>query len=119
VEQVILNLVRNGLEAMGDTEKSHRELTVRTGVVDDEVHVSVADRGPGLSADALQRVFQPFFTTKSHGMGLGLSISRSIIDAHGGRLWAVNQPGGGAVFQFSLPLVRGDVHEHRTDCVRC
>ncbi len=120
VQQVVLNLVRNGLEAMSDTKESDRVITIRTSVVDDEVLVAVSDRGSGVSAETLQNLFQPFFTTKATGMGLGLSISRSIIDAHGGRLWAANNPEGGATFQFTLPLVHGEAsNEQRTDRVCC
>ncbi len=116
IEQVMVNLVRNGLEAMVNNKPNNRVLTIRTSVTDGEVHLTVADRGPGLSEDTLKRLFEPFYTTKTHGMGLGLSISRSIIDAHGGRLWASNHPNGGAVFEFTLPLVPGEV---KSPCASC
>jgi PAS domain S-box-containing protein len=122
VQQVVLNLVRNGLEAMMGNKPGNRVLTIRTWRAGQTVHVSVADRGTGVSAGALKNLFQPFYTTKPHGMGLGLSISRTIIDAHGGRLWAANEPEGGAVFQFTLPHVlnNGEAEdEQRTDRVRC
>ena len=106
IQQVILNLVRNGLEAMVEKETSERVLTIRTSVAEHEVVIAVTDRGPGLGPDALRRVFEPFFTTKPNGMGLGLSISRSIVDAQGGRLWVENNRAGGATFQLTLPLTR-------------
>ncbi len=120
IQQVILNLVRNGLEAMVEKETSERVLTIRTCVAEHEVVVAVTDRGPGLAPDALRRVFEPFFTTKPQGMGLGLSISRSIVNAHGGRLWAENNPADGATFHLTLPLIRAQVtRENRADGVRC
>jgi signal transduction histidine kinase len=69
------------------------------------VEISVSDTGPGIQSDALTRVFEPFFTTKAGGMGMGLSVSRMIVEAHGGRIWAENQGGGGAVFRLLLPAV--------------
>jgi len=118
IQQVILNLVRNGLQVMVEKETSERVLTIRTSVAEHEVVVAVTDRGPGLGPDALRKVFEPFFTTKPHGMGLGLSISRSIVDAHGGRLWAENNPAGGATFHLTLPLIRAQAGcENRADGV--
>ena len=102
IQQVVLNLVRNGMEALAATER--RELTIRTAYVDGElIEVAVSDTGPGLSRDVASQLFQPFVTTKAKGMGLGLSISRSIIEAHGGRLQAVPNPEGGLSFRFELP----------------
>jgi two-component system sensor kinase FixL len=102
IQQVVLNLVRNGMEALATTER--RELTIRTAHVDGElIEVAVSDTGPGLSRDVASQLFQPFVTTKAKGMGLGLSISRSIIEAHGGRLQAVPNPEGGVTFRFELP----------------
>jgi signal transduction histidine kinase len=72
----------------------------------DSVGISIADCGPGIPSDNLKQVFEPFFTTKEHGMGMGLSISRTIIEAHGGRIWAENQSGGGAIFHLRLPLAK-------------
>jgi two-component system sensor histidine kinase TtrS len=105
IEQVILNLVRNGLEAMRDGAPDGKELLIRTSAdgSSGEVSVAVRDAGRGLSADELDRVFEAFYTTKAGGMGMGLSISRSIIEAHGGRLWAAENPGGGTTFRFALP----------------
>ena len=104
IEQVIMNLVRNGLEAMEDMPKEERLLGVRTLRHGDEmVLVEVCDRGEGIHADNLEKVFEPFFTTKPEGMGMGLSISRSIVQAHGGSLWASTIPDQGCTFHFTLP----------------
>ncbi len=102
IQQVVFNLVRNALEA---TEgRTPREIVVATrAATDAELEVSVADTGPGIGGDP-EAVFQPFATTKTTGMGLGLSICRAIVEAHGGRLWAEPRPGGGAVFRFILPI---------------
>ena len=103
IEQVILNLVRNAVDAMREVE-GRRELDIRTAAVgDDAVELSVRDSGPGLSAALLEHIFEPFFSTKSAGLGMGLSISRTIIEAHQGRLWATSSVGGGANFHFTLP----------------
>ena len=104
LQQVVLNLILNAVEAMSTVEAGPRELVISTeqsqtgGVL-----VSVRDSGPGIEPDHLDDVFQAFYTTKSSGVGMGLSISRSIIDAHGGRLWADMNASRGAVFRFSLP----------------
>lgn len=104
VQQVALNLIRNAVEAMHDAPR--RELVVGARLADDEmVEIWVSDTGTGISADAAEQLFQPFFTTKSEGMGVGLSISRTIIEAHGGRIWVEANPGGGTVFRFTLPAV--------------
>ncbi len=103
IQQVVLNLVRNGIEAMGASEV--RKLSVKTAEVSgDAIEVSVSDTGSGLSDEARAHLFQPFFTTKANGMGIGLSICRSIVQAHGGRLWAEANPGGGTVFSFTVPI---------------
>ena len=104
LQQVVLNLILNAVEAMSSVEAGPRELLIsteqtRTG----GVLVSVRDSGPGIDPDHLDRVFEAFYTTKSSGVGMGLSICRSIIDAHGGRLWADANAPRGAVFQFTLP----------------
>ncbi len=104
LQQVILNLIRNGLESMDESEEVPRELLVRTAVHESGgVVVSVRDRGVGLPAGDSARLFEPFFTTKSSGLGMGLSISRSIIEAHNGRLWATANSDGGTTFHFTLP----------------
>jgi C4-dicarboxylate-specific signal transduction histidine kinase len=104
VQQVVLNLILNAVEAMSLVKKGRRELTISTerhqagGIL-----VAVRDSGPGLDPSHLERVFDAFYTTKSSGMGMGLSICRSIIDAHRGRLWAEANEPRGAIFQFTLP----------------
>jgi C4-dicarboxylate-specific signal transduction histidine kinase len=103
LQQVILNLLLNAVEAMGSTEAGARELLISTEQDHTGVLVAVRDSGPGLDPTHLERVFDAFYTTKSSGMGMGLSICRSIIDAHGGRLWAEANEPRGAIFQFTLP----------------
>ena len=104
VEQVVLNLVRNAIEAMHDAETETRELRIHTCLDhEDRVRLVISDTGPGLDNEALGHIFKPFVTTKPEGVGIGLSISRSIIERHGGRLWAESTPGQGAVFSFTLP----------------
>lgn len=106
IEQVLLNLVRNAAEAMDDTPPSKRRLVIRTFQdADGCAGVAVSDAGSGVPADYVERLFEPYFTTKPDGTGMGLAICRSTIDAHGGRIWASNNPGGGATFQFILPPV--------------
>jgi C4-dicarboxylate-specific signal transduction histidine kinase len=108
LQQVLLNLVMNACEAMSGSEPGVRTLTLRTQrTADGGVQLSVSDNGPGVPADRLDRLFEPFFTTKQQGLGLGLSISRSIVSAHGGRLWAENNSGLGATFHLALPPVAG------------
>src|SRR5499426_3711334 len=103
VQQVILNLILNAVEAMDSIEAGPRELLVRTERAQTAVLVAVGDSGPGIDPEHLERVFESFYTTKSSGTGMGLSICRSIIDAHGGRLWAEANEPRGTVFQFTLP----------------
>jgi signal transduction histidine kinase len=102
LQQVLLNLITNAIDSMAAKDGA-RVLCVRTEVHDDGVFVSVADTGTGIGSQDLERIFNPLFTTKSGGMGMGLPICRSIIEAHDGRLWAVPNEPEGAVFQFSLP----------------
>jgi signal transduction histidine kinase len=102
IQQVIVNLIRNAVEAMVDREP--REVTLTTRALDDEtIEIAVADIGPGIPDDIADRLFNPFVSSKHDGMGLGLSISRSIIEAHDGQLIAALNPGGGTVFRFTLP----------------
>jgi len=109
LQQVVLNLLLNAVEAMGSREAGERELLISTEQDHRGVLVAVRDSGPGIDPTHLERVFRAFYTTKSSGVGMGLSICRSIIDAHGGRLWAdVNKPRG-AVFQFTLPGAENEV----------
>jgi C4-dicarboxylate-specific signal transduction histidine kinase len=104
LQQVLLNLVANACHAMADGAASSRRLVVRTNVaVGDGVHVTVSDRGSGVPADDLERIFEPFVTSRGDGMGLGLAVCRTIIRAHGGTLWAENNAEGGASFHFVLP----------------
>jgi C4-dicarboxylate-specific signal transduction histidine kinase len=105
VVQVIVNLLRNGLDAMIATELAQRKLSVRTSMsAGGEIEVAVSDTGRGLPADKTEQVFTPFFTTKSDGMGLGLAISRMIIEAHGGHLWLTSNQKRGVTFRFTLPV---------------
>jgi two-component system, LuxR family, sensor kinase FixL len=105
LQQVLLNLLLNSFDAMTDTATSKREILVRVERDGPRyLRVSVQDRGVGLSRENLNRVFEPFYTTKCNGLGMGLSISRSIIEAHGGQIWARNNPDCGATFFFKLPI---------------
>jgi C4-dicarboxylate-specific signal transduction histidine kinase len=105
LQQVVLNLVINGIEAMSEVEGRERELIIRTEALDGgEVRVAVEDRGKGVGEDTMTRLFEPFFTTKPQGVGMGLSVSRSIIEAHCGRLWVESVPRQGSTFYFILPI---------------
>jgi two-component system sensor kinase FixL len=106
IQQVVLNLLRNALEAMGGCPR--RELRVETRPVGaTQLEVIISDTGPGLPEALRDRLFTPFVTTKSEGMGIGLSICRSIIEAHGGAIWATSSPAGGAAFHITLPVPSG------------
>jgi len=103
LQQVLMNLMINGIEAMKDVDGTH-ELAIRSQLTEnEEVVVSVADSGVGLPPKQTEQIFNAFFTTKPHGTGMGLRISRSIIESHGGRLWAAENSSRGASFSFSLP----------------
>jgi len=102
LQQVFMNLMLNGFDAIKESNRGD-ELTIRSEVSDGQLLISVRDTGPGLPPDQAERVFDPFFTTKGNGTGMGLPISRSIIESHGGRLWATGVSGMGATFQFTLP----------------
>jgi PAS domain S-box-containing protein len=105
LQQVLLNLILNGMDAMGEVPAEARRLTVRARQADaGTIEVAVTDAGHGVSAEKFARLFEPFFTTKPNGMGLGLPISSTIIEAHGGRIWAENSPAG-ATFFFTVPVV--------------
>jgi C4-dicarboxylate-specific signal transduction histidine kinase len=104
LQQVILNLMMNGIESMTVVDARQRHLVIRSVAQEgDQVCVSVEDSGVGVNAEVMPRLFEPFFTTRSQGIGMGLAISRSIVEAHGGRLWAESKVDHGSVFQFALP----------------
>jgi PAS domain S-box-containing protein len=104
IQQVVLNLIINAVEAMGQMSNDRRELQISTEAEADRVIVAVRDTGPGLAEDAIERAFEAFYTTKSTGLGMGLSICRSIVEDHGGRLWATANVPKGAAFQFTVPI---------------
>ena len=107
IQQVILNLVANGMDAVSDCAPGERQLMIQAfsaGKFD--VEVMVSDNGPGIPKEALQHIFETFYTTKASGTGLGLSIARTIVENYGGRIWAENRDAGGAVFRFVLPLAQ-------------
>jgi C4-dicarboxylate-specific signal transduction histidine kinase len=106
LQQVILNLVVNGIDAMTDTPEENRIISIRTSRVENFAQLSVSDRGPGIPEDKLKEIFEPFFTSKAGGMGMGLSIARTIIEAHHGLISAKNRDHGGATFRIRLPLVQ-------------
>ncbi len=103
LQQVLINLLLNAMDAMENNQPERRLVTVSARTAGARVEVTVADNGPGIAADKIQQVFEPFFSSKPHGLGMGLAISRGIIEAHGGRLWARNTETSGAIFTFSLP----------------
>ncbi len=107
LQQVVINLLMNGIQAMDGVTERARALSIETASSADGVVVTVSDNGPGIAAENLVRLFDAFFSTKSDGMGMGLSICRSIVEAHGGRIWATNREGTGASFHFSLPAFEG------------
>jgi C4-dicarboxylate-specific signal transduction histidine kinase len=103
LQQVVLNLIMNAIDAMTMVTDRQRKVIIRSARRPDGVLIQVQDSGAGLDAELVERVFEPFFTTKPQGIGMGLSIGRSIVEAHGGRLWAMSGSSQGAVFQFILP----------------
>ena len=107
LKQVVLNLVINGLDAVADRPVGDRSVIVSTSIADGRVQLSVRDNGPGLGEPDLARVFEPFYTTKAHGLGMGLPICRTIVEAHGGEIRAGNAPGGGAAFRCDFPIAAG------------
>jgi signal transduction histidine kinase len=107
LQQVILNLVMNGMEAIRNAASGERKITGRTTLVDGvSAEVAIEDSGPGIAPDKAQQMFEPFFTTKNTGMGMGLSIARTIVASHRGRIWAANRREGGAVLRFTVPLAK-------------
>jgi signal transduction histidine kinase len=110
LQQVIVNLVTNAIEALSASRRSPRIIRVSTDSKENgEILTIVEDSGSGIELQVLDRIFDPMFTTKPEGMGLGLSICRSIVEGHGGRLWVSPNPAGGSIFQFSIPDARAAV----------
>ena len=108
IQQVLVNLVTNAFDAMRQTPPNQRKVEISTaGDGDGKVHLSVRDHGTGIRTEAHDRLFDQFFTTKEHGLGMGLAIVRSIVEAHGGQIDAENAADGGARFYFTLPVTRG------------
>jgi two-component system sensor kinase FixL len=105
IQQVILNLMRNAIDAMTDTPRKSL-VVAAVPAPDDMVEISVSDTGPGISPEVADQLFQPFITTKKQGMGVGLSISRTIVESHGGRIWVESNEDGGAMFRFTLPAAK-------------
>jgi signal transduction histidine kinase len=105
IEQVLLNLLHNSIDALGDIDKSGKTIAIGISKVEsDKVEILVSDNGKGISVENCDKMFDPFFTTKTQGIGVGLSISRSIIEAHGGKIWAESNPDRGLTVRFTLPL---------------
>ena len=105
IQQVVVNLMRNAIEAMEVSPR--RDMTISATTIDESaVAISIIDTGPGIAPEVADRLFQPFVTTKAQGMGVGLSICRSIIEAHSGKLWTEPNPEGGTIFRFTVPAVR-------------
>jgi C4-dicarboxylate-specific signal transduction histidine kinase len=103
LQQVLMNLTLNGIDAMKESD-SVKQLTITSEAGDGELVVSVSDTGTGIPPQHADHIFDAFYTTKSHGIGMGLAISRSIVESHGGRLWATSNPGTGANFHLALPI---------------
>jgi signal transduction histidine kinase len=115
LQQVLVNLIMNGIEAMADTPPARRRITVQCQAIGDHAVVSVRDAGTGLPQTVDGQFFEPFVTTKTTGMGIGLTIARSIVDVHRGKLEAHNNPDGGAIFTVTLPAARRDQHPNLAD----
>jgi C4-dicarboxylate-specific signal transduction histidine kinase len=104
LQQVVLNLIVNGIDALRNKADGAREIVVRSARDGEKVLITVEDSGVGFGAETAEKIFQPFFTTKADGIGMGLSISRSIVQSHAGRLWATPRSAGGAKFYFTVPI---------------
>jgi len=118
IQQVVINLALNGMDAMSETPADRRRLRVLTRAENGQIAVRVSDEGRGIAEQEQPRLFQPFFTTKEQGVGLGLSICRLIVEAHGGTLRGFNNPGAGATFEFELPIAKRGVTPARDERVR-
>ncbi|WP_456635780.1 sensor histidine kinase [Bradyrhizobium sp. USDA 10063] len=106
LQQVVLNLVMNAIDSVSEVQTEKREVIIATGMSDEQAEILVGDTGPGIASDHLTDVFEPFFTTKAQGMGMGLAIARTIVEAHHGQITVENRSGGGALFRIKLPLAR-------------
>ena len=107
LQQVVLNLIINAIDAISEAEAKEREVSVTTNLSGTSAEIRIGDTGPGIATGDLKNVFDPFFTTKSQGMGMGLAIARTIVEAHHGQISAENQLSGGALFTIRLPIARG------------
>ena len=105
LQQVIINLALNAMDAMSAVPEANRRISITTMRAEKFAEVAVSDTGPGISADKIEMVFEPFFSTKAQGMGMGLSIARTIIEGHGGQIWVESKAGNGAMFHVRLPLL--------------
>jgi two-component system sensor kinase FixL len=114
IQQVLVNLIRNAFEILMGSG-GERELSIESQLLGDMVQISVADSGAGLSPEVRAHLFQPFVTTKQKGMGLGLSICRTIVEAHGGKIWVDDRPNGGTIFHFTLRAPGGEPEEAELD----
>jgi two-component system sensor kinase FixL len=112
IQQVLVNLIRNAMEAMSETSNERRLEIASVAGPGEQVEVSVSDTGTGLAPDVSRHLFQPFVTTKRKGMGLGLSICRTIVEAHGGKIWVEDRQGGGTIFRFTLRAVEIEEADH-------
>jgi signal transduction histidine kinase len=113
IEQVLCNLVRNAFEAMAEAKSARREVTICTRPFDrNAIEIEVTDTGPGIDGLVIDQVFDQFFTTKPEGVGMGLSISRSIIESHGGRIRAESSKDSGTSFRFTVPISEQQVSSH-------
>ena len=108
---MLVNLAQNAFEAIDEACGGERQIQIWTSRQGDEIVIGVKDSGCGAEADIVGRAFEPHFTTKANGLGMGLNISRTIVQAHGGRLWAEVNAGQGATFAFSLPIEQGTTHD--------
>jgi signal transduction histidine kinase len=112
MQQVVLNLVMNGMDAIGSGANSEKTLLIKSRqATEKEISIEIEDSGIGLTPESAEKIFDTFFTTKSQGIGMGLSISRSIVESHEGRLWATPRPGGGTIFQFTVPVRSQNPHD--------